>query len=162
MKKQIVLFSLALSGLLASQLVASTIEKATELIQLMEITKQLDSTQEQMGSFVTQMVAAQGLSAEEAKEATALAKQSMNSSFEAMKSIPWDEMFAEIYASVFSEEELQGLIDFYRSPVGQKFLEKQPELMEATMQKMQGEMAKIMPQIQAGIQAAIEEAQASE
>jgi len=133
-------------------------EKATELMQLMEITKHLDSTQEQMETFAEQMVASQGLPPEQAKEAKALAKQSMNSTFEAMKSIPWEETFAEIYASVFSEEELQGLIDFYQSPVGQKFLEKQPELMKTTMQKMQGEMAKIMPQIQADIQAAIEEA----
>jgi hypothetical protein len=49
------------------------------------------------------------------------------------------------------------VIDFYKSPVGAKFIEKQPELMAQTMQKMQVEMAKIMPKIQADVQKAIQE-----
>jgi len=58
---------------------------------------------------------------------------------------------------VFTEKELQAVIDFYKSPVGAKFIEKQPELMAQTMQKMQVEMAKIMPKIQADVQKAIQE-----
>ena len=59
---------------------------------------------------------------------------------------------------MFTEEELQGLIDFYKSPVGNKFLEKQPELMAATMNRMQTEMAKIMPKIQEAAMTAVQEA----
>ena len=58
---------------------------------------------------------------------------------------------------MFTEDELQDLIDFYKSPLGQKMLKKQPELMKATMQKMQVEMSKVMPKIQADIKKAIEE-----
>jgi len=154
------LIPVVLSLLLCSFSGASSLEKAKELMQLMEITEQLDSTQEQIGAFAEQMVDSQGLTQEEAEKAKRLARKSMDASFDAM--IPWEEMFAEVYASVFTEPELQGIIDFYQSPVGQKFLEKQPELMQATMQQMQGEMAKHMPKIQADIQAAIEEAQASD
>ena len=71
-------------------------------------------------------------------------------------------MFAEIYSDVFTEDEIQGIIDFYKSPIGQKMLEKQPELTGATMQKMQVEMAKIMPAIQKAAMEAITEAQAAE
>jgi uncharacterized protein len=49
--------------------------------------------------------------------------------------------FINLYASTYTEEELDGIIGFYKSPVGQKMLEKTPELMtkstEITRQKMQ-------------------------
>jgi len=50
------------------------------------------------------------------------------------------------------------IIDFYKSPVGKKMLEKQPELVAATMQRMQTEMAKLMPKIQAATMSAIQDA----
>jgi hypothetical protein len=39
----------------------------------------------------------------------------------------------ELYAKTFSEEELRGLIDFYKSPLGVKALEKMPVLMRQGM-----------------------------
>ena len=75
----------------------------------------------------------------------------------AIKSIEWEEKFAKIYAAVFTTEELQGLIDFYKSPIGKKFLEKQPQLMLATMGKMSGEIEKLWPKINSEVMNAIEE-----
>jgi len=157
MKKALIVSFITLS-FLTQMAGADSLEKAKELIKIMEVTKQLDESQKQIGQFMDQMVDSQGLSGEEAITAKALAKKSMESSFEAMKSIDWEIMFADIYASVFTEDEIQALIDFYKSPAGKKFLDKQPELMAATMQKMQGEMAKLMPKIQADVAKAIEEA----
>lgn len=157
MKKALIASLVALS-FLAQMAGADSLGKAKELIKIMEVTKQLDASQQQIGNFMDQMVDSQGLSGEEAATAKALAKKSMESSFEAMKSIDWEAMFGDIYASVFTEEEIQALIDFYKSPIGKKYLDKQPELMAATMQKMQGEMAKLMPKIQADVAKAIEEA----
>jgi len=149
--------SLIAISLTAQIAVADSLEKARELMSIMEVTKQLDASRQQVGNFMDQVIDSQGLSDEEAREAKALAKKSMESSFDAMSSIDWETMFAEIYASVFAEDEIQALIDFYTSPAGKKFLDKQPELMAATMQKMQGEMAKLMPRIQADIMSAVQE-----
>lgn len=50
-----------------------------------------------------------------------------------------------VYASVYSEAELQGIVDYYSSPLGQRILAKQPQLsqaMGAAMFKIiQGHMA---------------------
>jgi hypothetical protein len=50
------------------------------------------------------------------------------------------DMYVSVYASVYSAEELRGAIDFYKSPVGQKWLEKQPQatalIMAKTMEMM--------------------------
>jgi len=48
----------------------------------------------------------------------------------------WEKMephMISAYMQVYSEEELLELVDFYKSPIGQKFLEKMPELMEVSM-----------------------------
>ena len=57
-------------------------------------------------------------------------------------------VIAELYASTFTEEELQGVIDFYKSPAGKSFVAKQPELMKKSMELNQAKMSAIMPQIQ--------------
>ena len=62
----------------------------------------------------------------------------------------WDSikpMFVKIYADNFDEAELQGLIDFYKTPVGQTWIAKQPQIQAATMQAM----AQLMPKIQAAM-----------
>ena len=56
----------------------------------------------------------------------------------------WEKMEPYIigaYTEVYSEQELSELADFYESPLGQKFLEKMPELMEATMSVTQSMMS---------------------
>lgn len=50
------------------------------------------------------------------------------------------DMYVSVYSTVYSAEELRGAIDFYKSPVGQKWLEKQPQatamIMSKTMEMM--------------------------
>ena len=52
-----------------------------------------------------------------------------------------------IYSSVFTEEELQGIIAFYQSDAGQKMVKRQPELMQATMAVMQEQSMLLMPKM---------------
>ena len=55
---------------------------------------------------------------------------------EARKSYDSDEFEAlqrDIYKRHFTTDEIRGLIAFYRSPVGQKMLEKMPEIMKEGM-----------------------------
>jgi uncharacterized protein len=40
---------------------------------------------------------------------------------------------ARIYADVYTEEELDGILAFYNSPVGKSFLQKMPEVMERSV-----------------------------
>jgi hypothetical protein len=133
-------------------------EKASELMKLMEIRKNIDTSMAQVSIYVDQMIDSQELEREVKEAAKAKIKASMAAQVEAMKEMNWESMFGEIYTEVFSEDEIQGLIDFYKSPVGKKMLEKQPELVAATMQRMQTEMAKLMPKIQAATMSAIQDA----
>lgn len=73
----------------------------------------------------------------------------------------WEKMephMISAYVQVYSEEELLELVDFYKSPIGQKFLKKMPELMEVTMgmtQQLMGGFYGRLEELQAELQADI-------
>lgn len=65
--------------------------------------------------------------------------------------VSWAKMEAQItqiYAGTFSEEEIDGILGFYKSPAGQAFLDKMPVLMSKTMTVAQQSMQGIMPEIE--------------
>ena len=65
-------------------------------------------------------------------------------------SMSWDKMkddFIRLYAEVYAEDELKALIAFMKSPVGQKMISKNPELMRKVMMLTQEKMMKLMPEI---------------
>jgi hypothetical protein len=53
----------------------------------------------------------------------------------------------KVYVDIYSEDELRGLIEFYRSPLGQKFIEKTPEIMEANAQMTLELFRELMPKL---------------
>ncbi|MCK4947206.1 MAG: DUF2059 domain-containing protein [Candidatus Aureabacteria bacterium] len=73
-----------------------------------------------------------------------------NFSWEKMKP-----MFVDIYVETLSLEDLEGLIKFYESPLGQRFVKKQPQIGEATMSKMQELMQKIVAELDQATQQAL-------
>lgn len=56
--------------------------------------------------------------------------------------------FVQVYRETFTQEEVDGIIAFYKSPTGQAFIDKQPALMKNTMTLMQQRMGPIMQKIQ--------------
>jgi hypothetical protein len=60
--------------------------------------------------------------------------------------------FINLYASTYTEEELDGIIAFYKSPVGQKMMEKTPELMTKSTQITQQKMSELQPQLNQMVQ----------
>ena len=54
--------------------------------------------------------------------------------------------FISLYASTYTEEELDGIIGFYKSPVGQTMLEKTPELMTKSTELTQQRMREVQPE----------------
>ena len=59
-----------------------------------------------------------------------------------------------IYAESLTPEEIKGIIAFYKSPVGQAYLDKQPVVLQKTMAMQQKMMMGLMPKIQTIIQSA--------
>jgi len=57
--------------------------------------------------------------------------------------------YVKLYASTYSEEEIDGILAFYKSPVGQTMLAKTPELSTGGMKIMHDRMMVFQPKVRA-------------
>ncbi|OQA92153.1 MAG: hypothetical protein BWY26_00474 [Elusimicrobia bacterium ADurb.Bin231] len=67
-----------------------------------------------------------------------------------MNEFKWEKVkdeYISLYADAYTEEELAGIIAFYKTPAGQAFANKSPDLGKRAVDFNQARMAKIMPQI---------------
>ncbi len=61
-------------------------------------------------------------------------------------------MQIRIYRESFEQTEVDGLIEFYRSPIGQSFLSKMPVVTQKAMAEMQVYMQQVLPKMQSAMQ----------
>jgi uncharacterized protein len=69
-------------------------------------------------------------------------------------------MMINIYKESFSQDEVDGMISFYKSKAGQAVTKKMPIVMQSTMANVQNQMAALMPKIQKIQRDAIEQVKA--
>ncbi len=131
---------------------------ADKLLRSLNIDQNMKMALKQMERMQKQMIERDTKSPEEKAKAEAAMKIAMQSTEEEFSWEKIGPMFVDVYAEVFTMEELEQLTGFYESPIGQKFVEKQPQLQAATMMRMQSLMKEVMPKIQARVKAAMEEA----
>ncbi|MFT4195370.1 DUF2059 domain-containing protein [Ottowia sp.] len=77
----------------------------------------------------------------------------------------WERMKPQmlaIYREVFTQEEVEGQIAFYRSPAGQAVIDKMPQVMQKTMAMSQQQARDLVPRLQAAMKEALAEAKAAE
>ena len=126
----------------------SSQESVEKLMELTETSKMMDAMQGQIGQMFDGMSKQMGLSEEEKpafetymKKVASLMEEEMN--WEAIK-----EPMINIYLKHFSEEEVKGLIEFYKSDLGKSMIQKMPLIMQESMLISQELMKDIMPKIQ--------------
>lgn len=67
-------------------------------------------------------------------------------------------MIVKVYRESFDQTEVDGLIAFYQSPVGQSFVAKMPMVMQRSMEASQAQMQAFMPKLQAAMRDVMREA----
>lgn len=127
---------------------------ATELLSLMKIDENMkqafDMTKQMMVQQVSQMEKLTGQSS--GGKAADYQSRVLDLVADEMS---WEKLkgpYIDLYASTFTAEELKGLVDFYKSPIGQTFIRKQPDLMKKTMQLNQKMQMELMPKLQQLVQ----------
>jgi hypothetical protein len=70
-------------------------------------------------------------------------------------------MVVQIYRESFEQAEIDGLIAFYQSPVGQAFVAKMPAVTQRSMALSQQQLQAFMPKLQAAMAEAMKEARLS-
>ena len=57
-------------------------------------------------------------------------------------------LYVRVYQKTFNQQEVDGMIAFYKMPVGQTVIAKMPAVMQNTIEEMQQMMAPVMQKIQ--------------
>ena len=127
-------------------------QSVNQLLQLTKVDRQMDSVFAQMEgamkASLQRLTKGRPLSAEE--QAT-LDQQQAKMSAIMKEELSWDKVkdqYVQAYREMFSQEEIDGLMAFYQTPVGQSLMNKQPELTNRTMAILQQRMAPVMQRIQ--------------
>jgi len=150
----------AIALLLISGLVHAAPPSQAQIDQLLDVTRaretidnmlpQIQASQQQM---IQQMLAGKELSAEEQRKLDAVVGASMKTITEILS---WDELqplYRDLYAQTFDAEEVQAMIDFYTSPVGQSMVRKMPQLMQNAMQAVQARLLPFLQELQRNLEA---------
>jgi hypothetical protein len=125
---------------------------AEELLSLNNIRTQVDQMHIQINRIMMSQL--DGLELPESAEVKLEEIQKLTTDI-LSEDLSWDKLkdeYIDLYAATFDEEELKGIIEFTRSPLGQKLNEKTPVLMKKSMAIGQKHAEAVMPKIQAAIQ----------
>ena len=138
---------------------------AKELLEVMNADQAIEMAYEQMYTHMSGMAEQLGIT----EDTQPMFDIYLEKMVEVMKEeMNWDKMEPYIlsaYVSVYSEDELRELSEFYSSPLGQKFVSKMPELMEASMKMTQEMMGVLLPrltEIQKELHAEVKKEQANQ
>ena len=158
--KNIMIVALLFSVVVTSSLFAgeaSYKRAALELLEVANTQEMLDQMMTSITSMMEQQFKAMKLPPEGKEAAAAFQKEIMVwfSDFFAWEQI--QDLYVDIYVKVFTEDELKEIIQFYRSPLGQKLLNKMPELLQESIEKMQILVQDKMPEFQERLQKTITE-----
>jgi hypothetical protein len=126
--------------------------KVKELFVTMRMEHMLD---QMLNSIQRQAVAVAQVTPDAGKtpEQKKLTKEFVNQSMKVVSdSVGWAALepdYVKLYAATYSEEEIDGILAFYKSPVGQKWLEKTPVLSSGGMEIVQNRMGEFQPKVKA-------------
>lgn len=68
------------------------------------------------------------------------------------------EVYVQVYLETFTQEEIDGMLAFYRSPAGRALVEKQPQAMQRSMQLMQPRLEAMQSRLEAELKRRMDEA----
>lgn len=111
-----------------------------------------DTVMEKMKAQVT-MIFQQIASQMNIQEADKPKLEKYSARFDAIlkEEMSWEKVktqYLDLYTSVFTEEEIKGLVDFYKSDLGKKFTAKMPELMQKNMNVARTYMQGVVPKLE--------------
>jgi len=155
---------LAPALLFASSLTSAAPPSQAQIDELLEVTRvresiagmlpQIQTSQQQM---IQQVLAGKDLSERQQREFDVMMATTMNTMAEILSWEQLQPLYRELYAQTFDAEEVQAMIDFYASPVGQSMVRKMPLLMQNAMQAVQARLLPFLQDLQHKIEGQLDE-----
>lgn len=153
--RRLPILALALVVAVSTHAASDERPSAESVKQLLEAT----GSRKLMDTVLSQMDAGMQRGIEEALKGTQIspAQQSiideMRAKYMALmqEEFTWDTvepLIVDVYQKTFTQEEVNGMLKFYRSQIGKSMVAKMPQAMAATSQIMQSRMSTVFPKIQ--------------
>jgi len=122
-----------------------------QMLEIMQAHKMLDTMEAQMTAFMKQAMS----QATQGQPVTPQIQKDIDRRQNEMLSIfheflNWEKlepMYVRIYQKSFTQAELSGMIDFYKTSAGQAMIAKMPVVMQNTMSEMQQMMQPVMMRV---------------
>lgn len=130
--------------------------KIEELLQLTNAEAMSQQIYGQMRAMTIKQLDAAGGSAEAKAAAAETVDKLMAQLQERMSWAKMKPEYVRLYDEVYNDEEITGILAFYKSDAGQAFLKKMPLLMTKSMEVTQRQMSGLMPEIQRIVKEAAE------
>lgn len=136
-----------------------------EILRLTEAQKLVDGMFTQVEAMMKQSMdqgfAGLPLSAEERVQAKEMADRMTTKMMALMRDeLKWSKlepMYIQIYQKSFTQEEVDGMVEFYKSRAGMALIKKMPTVMQESMGAMQQFMGPMMQKIGEAVQETVEE-----
>ena len=120
---------------------------AKEMLNLSDMQKMIDQIVAQVQQMQTAQLKLLSIPEKDQEKVLQFQSKLTKKIFDAMS---WDKMEAEyitLFSTVYTVEELKAIVAFYKSPVGQSMLKKQPLLMQKSMQIAQSKIESLLPEL---------------
>ncbi len=135
-----------------------------ELLVVTDVRKLVEGMFTQVdGMMKASMKQALGKSAPSAEEQKMTDKVCAKTALMMKEELDWDKLeplYLSIYQKTFTQEEVNGLLAFYKSPAGVALVKKMPLVMQYTMAAMQERMGPLMQKTQKLVAEAVAEIEA--
>src|SRR3954462_12963310 len=123
-----------------------------QLLEVAQAHKLVDSVMAQMDSLMLQSIAQATKGQQIPPKVQKDIDQRRSEVVSLMKELlDWkklEPMYVRIYQKTFTQQEVDGMIAFYRTPAGQAVISKMPSAMQSTIDEMQGAMGPAMQKMQ--------------
>lgn len=164
MRKLISLFTLvAFAGL--AHAAPPSVESIETLLELTHSEKMLDSIQSAMDQMMRKGMAdatkGQTLTPAQQRVLEVLPGKAAQMMREEMNWSQLRPLYVQIYQESFTQEEVDGLVAFYKSPAGVALVNKMPVVVHKSMSVMQGRMGAMMQKMEKLRQEILDEAKAA-
>lgn len=124
-------------------------ELAEELMLLMNVEQGLEQMRPQIESMTSNLFENMDIPEESRSQFRDHQRSTMDLVLDRLSWPKMKDKYVDIYLDVFDAHELEGLIEFYSSPIGKTFISKMPLLTQRSMAMSQEVVMELLPQIQA-------------
>ena len=123
-----------------------------QMLEVMQARKLVDSMMAQMDTLMLQMVAQATQGQTVPPKVQKQIDQQRSEMVAMMKDLlAWEKLeplYVRVYQKTFTQQELDGMLAFYKTPVGAAMIAKMPAVMQNTMEEVQGMMGPVMEKMQ--------------